>query len=146
MIVGIYSMSTAREAMNTQAANLAAELFIAKYGNQCTLYALMVYFANYLTEYKGSYAPFDVQDILMQFSKKFLPSWRQRLAGVSEPNDAEDADNEPKGIDALYLMLRNRIREGETEEQLKRGYLYNSGIITDTMIAKAKQDVEDGIF
>lgn len=138
-------MSTAREAMNTQAANLAAELFVAKYGNQCTLYALMIYFGGYTTEYKSSFSAFDIQDILMQFSKKFLPSWRQRLAGVSEPNDAEDAD-EPKGIDALYLMLRTRIREGVSIESLKNGYLYKSGIINDKMIADAIQDVEDGIF
>ena len=55
MFTGMYSLTTSREPLNQQASDMAADLFIAKYGHECTLYAMMHYFGNYLTEYKASY-------------------------------------------------------------------------------------------
>lgn len=124
---------------------MAADLFIAKYGHECTLYAMMLYFGNYLTEYKASYAQYDVQDILQQFGKKFLPRWRQRLAENEQPQQVKEAA-QPVGIDGLKVMIRNRLYNGETVEQLKDGYLYSAGIMTDAMIAEAVQAVKDGII
>ncbi len=146
MFIGLYSMTTAKEPYNQQAANLAAELFVAKYGNECTLYGLMLYFANYLTEYKSSFAQYDVQDILQQFPKKFVPWWRQRLSGGSEQPQQSSDTGQPKGKEALPIMLRSRLCDGESVESIKRGFLYSSGMITDTMISEAEQAVKDGVF
>ena len=140
--VGIYSMSTAREELNQQASNLASDIFISKYGNDCTLYGLMLYFANYLTEYKSSYAQYDVQDILQQFSKKFLPWWRNKI-GIYKTEDQEP--QQETGI-SIQQMLRIWVQEGRTDDDFKNGGLYRIGQITDAMILKARKEVKDGVF
>lgn len=144
MFTGIYSLTTSREPLNEQASDMAADLFIAKYGHECTLYAMMLYFGNYLTEYKACYGQYDIQDILLQFGKKFLPRWRQRLTENEQPLQ-QASEQQPHGIEALKVMLRNRLYNGETVEQLKDGYLYSAGIMTDAMIAEAVQAIKDGI-
>ena len=144
MFTGIYSLTTSREPLNQQASDMAADLFIAKYGHECTLYAMMHYFGNYLTEYKASYAQYDVQDILRQFGK-FLPRWRQRLAENDQPQQVKEAA-QPVGIEGLKVMIRNRLYNGETLEQLKGGYLYTAGIVTDEMLTEAVQAVKEGII
>ena len=144
MFTGIYSLTTSRESYNQQASDMAADIFIAKYGHECKLYAMMLYFGNYLTEYKASYAQYDVQDILRQFGK-FLPRWRQRLAENEQPQQVKEAA-QPVGIEGLKVMMRNRLYNGETVEQLKDGYLYSAGIMTEAMIAEAVQAVKEGII
>ena len=49
-IAGVYSLCTARDQYNSSGIDMAADIFIAKYGHECTLYAMMVYFGNYMTE------------------------------------------------------------------------------------------------
>ena len=145
MFTGIYSLTTSRESYNQQASDMAADLFIAKYGHECTLYSMMLYFGNYLMEYKASYCQYDVQDILMQFGKKFSARWRQRLAENDQPQQVKEAA-QPVGVEGLKMMLRNRLYNGETLEQLKRGYLYTAGIVTDDMLTEAVQATKDGII
>lgn len=140
--VGIYSLSTAREELNQQAANLATDIFISKYGNECTLYGLMLYFSGYLTEYKASFSQYDVQDILQQFSKKFLPWWRNKV-GIAKTEDQEPVKE--RGI-SIQQMLRIWVQEGRTDEDFRNGGLYRTGQITDAMIRKARKEVADGIF
>lgn len=110
-------------------------MFIAKYGHQCSLYDMMLYFANYLLEYKGSYAQYDVQDILQQFSKKYLP-WK-RL--VTESNEKED-EWKTYGL-TLQEMMLIWVRDGRTDEDFKEGGLYRMGRITDKMIEDARNHI-----
>lgn len=144
MFIGVYSMTNAREPLNEQSSQMAAELFLAKYGQQCSLYQMMLYFGGYIVEYKASYAQYDVQDILMQFGRKFLPRWRQSLENDQPLQQA--SEQQPHGIEAVKVMLRNRLYDGETAEQLKCGFLYSAGLITDAMIAEAVQAIKDGII
>ena len=130
-IVGIFGLSTAREQINEQAANLAAEMFCAKYGGYCTLYDTMLYFANYLLEFKQSFSAFDIQDILQQFSRKYLPWKRSRV----QPE--EETVTKEKGI-TLEEMVYNWVAEGRTDEDFKQGGLYQIGSITDKMIKEAR--------
>lgn len=130
-IIGIFGLSTAREQINEQAANLAAEMFCAKYGGYCTLYDTMLYFANYLLEFKQSFSAFDIQDILQQFSKKYLPWKRARVQPEEEQTTRE------KGI-TLEEMVYNWVAEGRTDEDFKQGGLYKIGQITDEMIKEAR--------
>ena len=145
MFIGVYSMTNAREPLNEQSSQIAAELFLAMYGQQCSLYQMMLYFGGYIVEYKASYAQYDVQDILMQFGRKFLPRWRQSLAENDQPLQVKEAA-QPVGVEGLKVMLRNRLYNGETVEQLKEGYLYTAGIVTDEMLTEAIQAVKDGII
>lgn len=130
-IIGIFGLSTAREQINEQAANLAAEMFVAKYGGYCTLYDTMLYFANYLLEFKQSFSAFDIQDILQQFSRKYLPWKRSRV----QPE--EETANKEKGI-TLEEMVFRWVAEGRTDEDFKSGGLYQMGQITDKMIKEAR--------
>ena len=142
LIVGVYSMSTAREPLQQDAANNAAALFVAKFGNECTLYGAMLYFGNYLTEYKSTFAQFDVQDILQQYGKKFVPWWRQRLSRVANES-TQRAVRGPRGDEALKLYIRKELTDGR---DLKGGYLYQSGIITDMMIQQEQDNIKNGVF
>ena len=140
-LIGIYLTSTARDELNQHAANLAADLFVTKYGHECTLYALMLYFGNYLVEYKTSYTQFDVQDILLQFSRKFLPWWRSKIGVVTD-----EQETERECVVSLEQMLRIWVREGRSDEDFREGGLYRIGIVTDAMLRQARKDVEDGII
>lgn len=133
-LVGVYSMTTAREPYNTPSANLAADMFISKYGHECTLYNLLLYFANYLMEYKSTYAQFDVEDILIQFGRKFIP--RKRLR--TEPEQGQPTSNEQAiSLEELTLIW---VREGRTDEDIRQGGLYQTGMITDEMIRDARDE------
>lgn len=136
-LTGIYSLSTAREQYNEQAADLATAMFIAKYGHVCSLYDMMLYFGNYLLEYKSSYAAFDVQDVLMQFSRKYLPWKRQRV----RPDESQQ--QQTKGI-TLAEMVYKWVADGRTDEDFREGGLYQGGIITDAMIAAARAEFAKG--
>ena len=133
--IGVYSLSTAKEPYNEQASNLAADMFVARYGHVCSLYDLMLYFSSYLLEYKQSFSQFDVQDILLQYSRKYLPWKRLKL------QQTDEAKPETKGIPLPEAVL-NRMRDGETDEDIREGGLYKQGSITDMMIQDARNKYE----
>lgn len=139
-MVGVYTISTAKTIYDSQAMNIAADIFISKYGQQCSMYALMLYFGNYLTEYKSSYGQFDMQDILQMFGKKFLPWWRSKVVPFEVPEEKTD-DNETglKGTEAKIWMIAQRIKNGQTTEDVKRCTLYKYGWLTNEEIEQAKQ-------
>ena len=104
------------------------------------MYALMLYFGNYLTEYKSSYGQFDMQDILQMFGKKFLPWWRNKIVPYEVPDTkAEDTDGELVGQEAKIWMIAQRIKNGQTVEEVKKCNLYKLGMLTDGEIEQAKQ-------
>lgn len=127
-IAGIYSLCTARDQYNSNGIDMAADLFIAKYGHECTLYAMMIYFGNYMTEYKQSFAQFDIQDILQQFGKRFLPWWRMR----QEPERPKaESTGKLTGTDALYRMLADRLLEGQTLDDIRQCSLFKWGFVKE---------------
>ena len=140
-LVAIYSMSTAKEPYNQGAAVMAADVFIAKYGHRCTLYAMMIYFANYLTEYKSSYAQYDVQDILQMFGKKFIPWWSAKAARYQEKTEGDNG--KLVGKPALISWFARRILEGETTDDLRKSALYEMGIVSDKDIDEAVRQSEE---
>ena len=145
-MIGVYRLCTAREQYNDDAAGMAAGLFVSKYGHECTLYAMMLYFGNYLTEYKSSYAQYDVQDILQQFGKKFLPWWRAKRGrrSASEPSGVSVSQRGvPTGDEALHIHLRRCVREGR---DIRLGGLYRLGIVSDADIERAEREVREGVI
>lgn len=140
--VGLYRMSTAREQYNTSQVSLAADLFLSKYGKTCSLYELMIYFANYLIEFKGSFAQFDVQDILQQYKKKFIP-WRANRLNAHVIPKKESEANKVRGIQAKHAYLKECVKEGK---DLRTGGLYMLGLVTDSEIESVKDEIANGIF
>ena len=133
-ITGVYGMSIAREGINVTAAEQAAELFVANYGHQCTLYQLLVYFAKYISDFKESRSYFDFQDILQQYRKKFLPWW---AANLPKPQEGETKPNKVVGQQALDEYLRSIAARGEDIRQCN---LYKSGIVKDENIQRIEQN------
>ena len=130
-IIGVFGLSTAREQINAQAANLASSMFVAKYGGYCTLYDTMLYFANFPVEFKQSFSAFDIQDILQQFYRKYLP-WRRSRTHTDE------AEATTKGTPLEECVLR-WVRKGQSDEEFREGGLYQMGIINDEMIRSARK-------
>lgn len=134
--VGLYSLSTAKESFNRSAADLAADIFLGKYGAICSIYALIVYFAKYLTDYKASFAQFDVQDILLQFGKRFLPWWRERLAETKNvAPQPQRAEFDPIAERNAYL-LEEYVSKGLDVRQSK---LYAYGLITEDEVKELER-------
>lgn len=127
--------------MNQQAADLAARQFMGRYGKQCTPPMLLTYFANY-SEFKGTLRDFDTEDIIMQFGKKFLKWWGEKTNQFYKPEKPETIDDgKPRGKEGIIELVVEWFRNGETENDIKnpeKHGLYRYGIITDEVIAKAK--------
>lgn len=146
-LVGVYQLSTAKDQYNANSVSMAAGLFISKYGHECTLYAMMLYFGNYLTEYKSSFAQYDVQDVLQQFGKKFLPWWRSRrerdrsVTGIG--TGGRTVPRVPTGREAILIHLRRCVRDGT---DIRQGGLYRTGFVTDADIERAEREVANGII
>ncbi len=143
MMVGIYSMSAAREQIQQEAVDSAAGIIVAKYGNACTLYGVMLYFANYLSDYKSTYLQFDVQDIIQQFNKKFIPWWHARLSRANNEHEEVKVIAGPVGMDGLKEFVRKELEQGH---DLRSGYLYECGTITDDMIRDTEQQINSRVF
>ncbi len=141
-LVGLYQMTTAKEQYNVNAANIAADLFIAKYGHECTLYDIMLYFGNYITEYKSSFAQFDTQDILMQYNKKFLP-WKRARLGQQQDDTPKLENKAPTGKEGLETWLRKAINEGEN---VRQGGLYKMGFVKEADVQRIEKECAAGVF
>ena len=129
-IIGVLSFSRPTEEFDHDAIGMAAELFVGKYGTDITPYGVLDYFANYMMEYKNSYAQFDLQDLLRQCGKVFLPQWQKRFRLEQDP-DTELLCKEV-GIPALYRYLRKEyVALGK---DVRESAVYKSGIITEKEI------------
>lgn len=136
-IHGIYKATNTREPLRQDALTSNAEMFVAKYGHECTLTGMMLYFANYPLEYKSSYGQFDMVDILQQFGKKFLPWWRMK----QEPErPKEQASSGAVGREGLIRYLANELLGGKTLNQLKEDSgMYRIGLLTDKDLDEAME-------
>ena len=133
-IIGVFGLTNAREQINAQAANLASSMFVAKYGGYCTLYDTMLYFANFPVEFKQSFSAFDIQDILQQFFKRYLP-WKRSKLQIN----SEDTQETP-GCGGLFNALVLWMMAGDSDADIRAGGLYAMGRVTDKMIEDARAE------
>lgn len=140
-IVGVYSLTTARDSLNSTTAELAAELFLANYGYQCTLYGMMIFFSKYATDWKETKSSFDVQDVLKQFRAKFLPWWCSQIP--EEKVVEEQDDGKPKGVDALRCVIRQWLEDGENPRDHD---LYKIGYIDEKVLREVEQEFNNNTF
>lgn len=105
-IRGIFSLARPHEPIVDASVRLTAQLFVAKYGTELSVFAALLYFAQYLTDYKSSYGQFDLVDVLRQCGKQFLPKWCARLSR-KQTKDAQQMEGcREVGKAALYKYLR----------------------------------------
>lgn len=104
-LMGLVRVCGTGTLFSSQEVTTQAGLFAGRYGHTCSLYAMGVYFATYLSDWKGQYSSaYDIRDILQQFPK-FMDWWR----GVG--SDPRKTAPEPKrekyeGLKALGVYLR----------------------------------------
>ncbi len=129
-IIGIYSIARPSEAINREAITRTAELFVGKFGTDLTPFGLLYYFANYLMEYKSTYSQFDLQDLLRQCGKVYMPWWLKRQSLVTPPKD--ELEYREEGITALYSYLRREyVGQGRDPRESP---LYRLGKINDEQL------------
>ena len=104
-IVGLYTVTKPREPHYKDSIELTANLFVGKFGSQLSIFGMLLFFADYLTEYKNSYGQFDLPDILRSCSKSFLPKWLERVGRTEKPCNKNEGCVET-GKAALYRYLR----------------------------------------
>ena len=132
---GLHDLTSAT-VFNEKGVRMAADLFLCSYEHELTPYSLMLYFGRY-SLYKQSYRDFDLQDILQQCRKKFIPWWSQMRAQLADQQAPEE--QQTKGIPLQEMVLR-WVREGRTDESFHEGGLYQIGSITDAMIGQARDE------
>ena len=69
----VYGMSGARYQPDEQMVSMTAGRFVAKFGRTCTLYDMMVFFANFGSDFRTTWSTFDYSDIIKGFKEKFIP-------------------------------------------------------------------------
>ncbi|MBR6899766.1 MAG: hypothetical protein IKN29_05690 [Bacteroidales bacterium] len=113
-IIGLFTITRPREPLYKDAIQLTAQQFVGRFGSQLSIFGMLLYFANYLTEYKNSYSQFDLTDVLRQCSKMFLPRWRDRLGLMERHRQRYNERCEETGHAALIRYLRREyIAKGE---------------------------------
>ena len=127
-MAGIYTMAMAKDLYNPAVLETAAATFVASYGSQCSLYAMMCYFGEYLTKYKQTAALFDISDILRSYKTKFAEVWSKYQDQAKVTEQATDADH-PKGKPAMYNYLRREyLANGRS---IRESALYQMGCVTE---------------
>lgn len=69
----VYGMSGSRYQPDEQMVAMTAGRFVAKYGRTCTLYDMMVFFANFGSDFRTTWSTFDYNDIIKGYKEKFEP-------------------------------------------------------------------------
>ncbi len=109
---------------------MQAELFLAEYGNQCSMFDYMLYMATYRSKYKPDYVSNgDLSDIIKRF-----PEYMKHKGNMKEahkPQSKTEArtrnNNEPVGKEALELYLKEAAERGDN---LLEGGLVAFGMVT----------------
>lgn len=124
-IRAIYRMSSTKDILNEEALDITAGLFIAKNG-ACTPYALMIFFANYFTDYKTTMSAFELGDILRSFKAKFTPAWNTELSRADDRNanaqqKRQQASTGYTGMDGLRQYVYEKVNSyGGGEQGLEK--------------------------
>lgn len=69
----VYAMSGSRFQPDEQMVAMTAGRFVAKFGHTCTLYDMMVFFANFGSDFRTTWSTFDYNDIIKGYKEKFEP-------------------------------------------------------------------------
>lgn len=138
-IGGLYTMAMAKEIYNTEVLTTAAASFVASNGGQCSLYAMMCYFGEYLTKYKQTTALFDISDILRSYKARFAEVWGRLQERAANAGKASVADEET-GKAALWRYLRREyVANGRS---IRESALYERGFVSETDVAAIERGEE----
>ena len=119
-INAISKMSSARFAPEDSTIRTASNLFLARYGKTCTIYMMMTYFANYVSDYKRVMSTFDIGDLISGY-RLFEGKWRIALGKVTDAQVWKDRTSKITGTQALIDYIRQAVDEYGVEEYIREG-------------------------
>lgn len=141
-LVSVYLIATGKDSISNDTQNMldiSAPLILRTIGRLCDLYAMMIFFGTYVTEYKNSFR-FDINEIQSAFNKKFVPYWMQKKEKILAEYYKEWVKThqhlEPVGQEAKMLYLRDKVLNGE---DLRSGGLYDYGQVSEAEIKQAEE-------
>lgn len=118
-LVAVAQVSSTRFQPSDQSFDIAAQLFIGKYGHTCTLYMMMTFFANYMIDYKRTVGTFDIADILSGY-RLFEAKWNLAV-GKAEDIKPVRSSQKATGQEELKAYLRQAIAEYGAEAYIQEG-------------------------
>lgn len=132
------------KALEDDVCRSVADIFLGRYGAECTPVKLLCYFANY-SGFKGSFREFDPEDIIVQYANKFQPWWGGQMAKYYNDGRATVVE-EPlsNSVDSLKICVRRWIENGEDPREKNLYRLFH--IVTDELIEEVQNDISSGVF
>lgn len=117
---------------NQSIVNMQAGLFLAEYGNQCSMFDYMLYMATYRSKYKPDYVSNgDLSDIIKRFPDYLKHKGNVLQAyGQKEPQDIGRTQQNGTKLVGKAALEYNLRKAAERGDNLLEGGLVTFGIIT----------------
>ena len=142
----VYGLSGARYQPDEQMVSMTAGRFVAKYGRTCSLYDMMVFFANFGSDFRTTWSTFDSNDLIKGYKEKFEP-W----AATKRCWEPEDKNQQiytgNTGIRALREYVHEQVDKFGGGEQgieafVQQSGMCHTGMLTRDSIGKLYKDFE----
>ena len=120
-IAHVAMMSSTRFQPSDASLDTAAQLFVGKYSRTCTVYMLMTYFANYLTDYKRTVGTFDLGDLLSGY-RIFEDRWRTAMGkALDAVQHVSNYSSNLVGLPAKQAYIQKACQQHGTEDYINEG-------------------------
>ncbi len=119
----VVSMSSTRFAPGDGVVRTASDLFLGRYGKSCTVYMMLTYFANYLTDYKKTVSTFDLGDLLSGY-RQFEDKWNAAIGRLMDAQSAAQGrgyGSVVAGIPALKDFIRGAVSQHGVDGYIQEG-------------------------
>lgn len=134
MLSTIYAYANNGAATRQDILDMEIGIFLAKYGNTCTMFDLMLYMATYSNTYRSDYASkSDISDVTKRFPDYLRHKAQVQDANKPKQDEARTEKGEPRGREALELYLKEAAERGDN---LLEGGLVKFGVVS---VAHAKE-------
>lgn len=129
LFTAIYAQGNGGVSCNQEVAKMQAGLFLAEYGNQCSMYDYMLYMGTYRSKYKPDYiSNGDLSDIIKRFPEYMKHKGNIMEAHKQQPKtETRTSNNKLVGKAALEYYLRKAAERGDN---LLEGGLVAFGMVT----------------
>lgn len=129
MFSSIYAQGNANGVCNADVLNMNANLFLSQYGNQCSMFDMLIYTGTYRSKYKSEFATSgDLSDVIKQFPKYL--KHKGFVQDANKPKQQEEPQQKEKklvGKEALEYYLRKAAERGDN---LLEGGLVSFGVVS----------------
>lgn len=129
LFTAIYAQGNGGVSCNQEVAKMQAGLFLAEYGNKCSMFDYMLYMGTYRSKYKPDYiSNGDLSDIIKRFPEYMKHKGNIMEAHKPQPKtETRTSNNKPVGKEALEIYLK---RAAERGDNLLEGGLVAFGMVT----------------